>query len=83
MVKFILDHSWVWFILNKNTGLIGNSVGGTFEYHNNQYAETVAYHRNMPNYVGGAIQFTLTLKDDRLFLKNESANETWERFVWE
>lgn len=83
MVKFILDHSWVWFILNKDTGLIGNSVGGTFEYHNNQYTETVAYHRNVPNYVGGSIQFTLTLKDDRLFLKNERADETWERFVWE
>ena len=31
MVKFILDHTWVWIVVNKKTGLITNSLGGNFE----------------------------------------------------
>ena len=90
MVKFILDHTWVWIIMNKKTGLITNSLGGTFEYNAPEYIEKAEFHFNVPNGIGGMLQSELTVQGEELSLtgsinRNGEKNpleETWKRFEW-
>ena len=90
MVKFILDHTWVWFVMNKNTGLITNSLGGTFEYNAPEYIEKSEFHFNSPNSIGGTLQSELTVQGEELSLvgtinrdgEKNQLKETWKRFEW-
>ena len=90
MVKFILDHTWVWIIMNKKTGLITNSLGGTFEYNAPEYIEKAEFHFNVPNGIGGMLQSELTVQGEELSLtgsinrngKKNPLEETWKRFEW-
>ena len=90
MVKFILDHTWVWIVVNKKTGLITNSLGGNFEYSAPDYIETAKFHFKRPNSVGGVLQSKITLEGEDLFLvgtinrdgEKTQLKETWKRFKW-
>ena len=90
MVKFILDHTWVWIVVNKKTGLITNSLGGNFEYSAPDYIETAKFHFKRPNSVGGFLQSKITLEGEDLFLvgtinrdgEKTQLKETWKRFKW-
>ena len=90
MVKFILDHTWVWIIMNKKTGLITNSLGGTFEYNAPEYIEKAEFHFNVPNGIGGMLQSELTVQGEELSLtgsisrdgEKNPLKETWKRFEW-
>ena len=90
MVKFILDHTWVWVIMNKKTGLITNALGGTFEFNAPEYIEKAEFHFNVPNGIGGMLHSKLTVNGDELSLagtinrdgEKNQLKETWKRFEW-
>jgi hypothetical protein len=90
MVKFILDHTWAWVVINKKTGLIIRSLGGTFEYNAPEYTESAEFHFKTPNSVGGVMQSKITLDGDALSLmgtinrngEKTQLKETWKRFEW-
>jgi len=90
MVKFILDHTWAWVVINKKTGLIIRSLGGTFEYNAPEYTESAEFHFKTPNSVGGVLQSKITLDGDTLSLmgainrngEKTQLKETWQRFEW-
>jgi hypothetical protein len=90
MVKFILDHTWVWIIMNKKSGLITNALGGTFEFNAPEYIEKAEFHFNVPNGIGGMLQSELTVHGEELSLagtinrdgEKNQLKETWKRFEW-
>ena len=91
MVKFILDHTWVWIVVNKKTGVITKSLGGTFEYDAPSYRETPKFHYKTPNGLVGMLQSTMSVKEDDMFLEGHIVSstgeknplkETWKRFKW-
>jgi hypothetical protein len=90
MVKFILDHTWSWVVINKKTGLITRSLGGTFEFNAPEYTESAEFHFKTPNSVGGVLQSKMTLDGDVLSLvgtinrngEKTQLKETWKRFEW-
>ena len=91
MVKFILDHTWVWIVVNKKTGEITKSLGGTFEYDAPSYSETPKFHYKTPNGLGGMLQSKISVKEDDMSLEGHIVSstgeknplkETWKRFKW-
>ena len=90
MVKFILDHTWVWIIMNKKTGLLTNALGGTFEYDAPNYVEKAEFHFKLPDAIGGMLQSKLTVDGDNLSLagtinrdgEENQLKENWKRFEW-
>ena len=90
MVKFILDHTWVWIIMNKKTGLLTNALGGTSEYDAPNYVEKAEFHFKLPDAIGGMLQSKLTVDGDNLSLtgtinrdgEENQLKENWKRFEW-
>jgi hypothetical protein len=90
MVKYILDHTWAWIIMNKKTGLITNALGGTFEFNAGEYKERSEFHFNVPNGIGGTLEAELAVDGDELSLEGiisrggerNQLKETWKRFEW-
>jgi len=90
MVKYILDHTWAWVIMNRKTGLITNALGGTFEFNAGEYIERSQFHFNVPNGIGGTLEAELAVEGDELSLEGiisrggekNQLKETWKRFEW-
>jgi hypothetical protein len=91
MIKFILDHTWVWIVVDKKTGLITKSLGGNFEYSAPDYIETAKFHFKTPNGIGGLLESKIAIEGDDLSLvgtihKDGDKNplkEKWKRFEWQ